>query len=283
MVVLNKKSDLQDVLISRKGESKNIQIGFVPTMGFLHSGHLSLIDKSTSENDITVCSIFINPLQFNEKLDFESYPKDFDKDILMLKEHKCNIVYIPTYEEIYPNSHQIREYDFKQLDKVMEGVHRKGHFQGVAEVVRILFEHVQPDRAYFGEKDFQQLLIIKDLVKQLDFSIEIVGCPIVREKNGLAMSSRNSLLSTDDREKASFIWQQLEFCVQEYANYTPTQLKDIVVSKFLKETSFELIYIEIVNRETLMSIQNWSDAREVCVFCAARIGGVRLIDNVRLF
>jgi pantoate--beta-alanine ligase len=282
MIILDKRDILQDTLVKLKYKN-NIKIGFVPTMGFLHQGHTSLVKKSISENNITVCSIFVNPLQFNEQKDFDSYPRDFQKDISMLEALKCDIVYIPDYKDIYPPTHKVREYDFQQLEQTMEGVHRKGHFQGVAEVVRILFEHVQPNTAYFGEKDFQQLLIVKALVKQLRIPVEIIGCPIIREQNGLAMSSRNSLLTVKAREKSGFIWQQLRFCTEQYQNYSPSQLQDIIKHNFSKQTDFELIYLEVVNRETLCPIQRWDEAAETGVFCAARIEGVRLIDNIKLY
>lgn len=282
MLIINKKSDLVDIL-SQYGEKNNLSVGFVPTMGFLHSGHGSLIEKSKSENDITVCDIFVNPLQFNDRSDFEKYPRNTEKDTAYLESIGCDILYLPDYEDVYPLGHQPLQYDFGNLEKVMEGAFRPGHFQGVAEVVRILFDIVKPTKAYFGEKDFQQLRIIQELVKQLNIPVQIVPCPIVREADGLAMSSRNARLQAEDRKKASFIFEQLSWCAMNYINFSPEQIKIHVKNAFLEQSEFSLEYVEIAALHDLMPVDKWENCKGAGVYIAAFLGGVRLIDNIVLF
>lgn len=282
MLIFSKKSDL--IYNISEFRQRNYQsVGFVPTMGFLHDGHGSLIKKSLQENGLTICDIFVNPLQFNEKSDFENYPVDIERDIRYLESIGCDILYLPEHEDIYPQGHVPRRYDFGHLETVMEGKHRPGHFQGVAEVVRILFEIVQPDKAYFGEKDFQQLKIIAALIKQLQMPIELISCPIVREPDGLAMSSRNARLTSDERKEASFIYKQLLFCKEHFHEYTPSELQGLIIENFRKHPLFVLEYIEFADRETLQEISDWHDATHAGAFIAARLGNVRLIDNMLLF
>jgi len=282
MLIISKKSDLIDAISAYREQNKQ-SVGFVPTMGFLHSGHGSLIEKSIRENGLTVCDIFVNPLQFNDKKDFEKYPVDIERDKNYLEQLGCDILYIPLHSELYPNGHQPMTYDFGELESFMEGRFRAGHFQGMAEVVRILFEIVKPDKAYFGEKDFQQLKIIQHLVKQFQMPIEIVPCEIIREDDGLAMSSRNARLSPQQRNQASFIFRQLTWCTQNYKNYSPPQLQKLITEKFEKNSCFKLEYVEFADRETLKSINSWNECSSAGVFIAAFLGDVRLIDNIILF
>ena len=206
MKIINTVAEYKDFLSATDKK----QTGFVPTMGALHRGHLSLVRKALSENDLTVVSIFVNPKQFNDKKDFEKYPRTLEKDLELLKNEKCDIVFVPKTDDIYNNYDGIK-IDFKGLDKIYEGKFRPGHFQGVVDIVYRLFEIVKPDNAYFGEKDFQQLAIIKLMVKQFNLPINIVSCEIVREKSGLAMSSRNERLTEEQREIASFIYKTMIF------------------------------------------------------------------------
>lgn len=282
MFVVSKKSELAEA-ISRFREEKMQYVGFVPTMGFLHKGHGSLIDQCKKENGLCVCDIFVNPLQFNENKDYVNYPTDIAKDREYLEKLGCQILYIPLKEDIYPSGHIPLKYDFGYLETVMEGKHRPGHFQGVAEVVRILFEIVKPDRAYFGEKDFQQLKIIENLVKQFDFQIEIVSCPIIREPDGLALSSRNVRLTEHERKIAPFIFQQLIWCKEHFIKFSPSDLKKHIQLQFSRHSEFSLEYIEFADRLDLKITKHWDDAKSVGAFIAVRLGNVRLIDNIILF
>jgi pantoate--beta-alanine ligase len=283
MLIISKKSELIDY-VSEYKEKNNQSVGFVPTMGFLHPGHGSLIQKSKSENGLTICDIFVNPLQFNEKSDFDNYPIDIEKDVKFLESIGCDVLYLPTHDQLYPKGHVPLKYDFEHLDTVMEATHRPGHFQGVAEVVRILFEIVKPNKAYFGEKDFQQLKVIEMLVKQFQIPVEIVPCPVIREDDGLAMSSRNARLTHEERVNASFIYTQMMFCIHHYNGFSPIELKKYIAQQFEAHPLFELEYFEFANRENLAPIQHsWNEAKSIGIFVAARLGQVRLIDNIILF
>jgi pantoate--beta-alanine ligase len=271
-------------------------IGFVPTMGALHQGHISLISKSKSECEITVSSIFVNPTQFNDLNDLVNYPRTPEKDYKLIEDAGCDIAFVPEIQEIYtPQELEYKklliedkswangkEINFGLLDKVMEGLHRPGHFNGVAQVVSKLFNIVQPNKAYFGQKDFQQLAIIKSLVKQLDLPIEIVSCPIIREPNGLAMSSRNERLTKEEREKAAIISKTL-FKVQQLKNEKSIgELKQIAESEIKKESAIHLEYFEIANMETLQALTSAEQAENAIACIALKLGAVRLIDNVVL-
>ena len=233
----------------KKQKEKKMSIGFVPTMGALHQGHISLIEKCREESDITVCSIFVNPVQFNNKEDFEKYPKTIDKDIDILKKAKCDVLFCPSVNEMYPDGEEIKTFDFDYLDKILEGKFRPGHFNGVAVVVEKFFNIIQPNHAYFGEKDFQQLVIIKEIVKKLNLSVKNISCPIVRETDGLAMSSRNVRLSINDRKKAPIIFQILTEAKRKAKNTSIPQLKEWV---FLEFEKYSLVpeYFEIADRDT---------------------------------
>ena len=265
----------------KKQKEKKMSIGFVPTMGALHQGHISLIEKCREESDITVCSIFVNPVQFNNKEDFEKYPKTIDKDIDILKKAKCDVLFCPSVNEMYPDGEEIKTFDFDYLDKILEGKFRPGHFNGVAVVVEKFFNIIQPNHAYFGEKDFQQLVIIKEIVKKLNLSVKNISCPIVRETDGLAMSSRNVRLSINDRKKAPIIFQILTEAKRKAKNTSIPQLKEWV---FLEFEKYSLVpeYFEIADRDTLKIINNWAETEKPIALVAVYLGKIRLIDNLFL-
>jgi len=270
-----KKLQKQIEVYKRKG----LKIGFVPTMGALHKGHLSLIAASKKECDISISSIFVNPTQFNEKEDYDKYPRTLESDKEMLENAGCDIVFIPTYQEMYPEIDS-REFNFGQLATVMEGAHRPGHFNGVAQIVSKLFDAVPADLAFFGQKDFQQYVIIKDLVRQLKYNIKIIACPIIREESGLAMSSRNERLSADDRKLASHISEILNWAKKNYRNFSVLELISEVENKFKQYKGLNLEYFEIVDDESLQAIQLWESKGKIVACAAVFCGNVRLIDNI---
>lgn len=276
MEILNSIADVKRVLSNHRNNKKSI--GFVPTMGALHQGHISLVEKAVKESDIAIVSIFINPTQFNDKSDLKNYPRTPDSDIKLLEKSGAHYTYIPSEIEIYPKP-DTRIFDFGQLDKVMEGEHRPGHFNGVAQVVSRLFDIVEPHRAYFGQKDFQQLAIIRQLVKMLDFKIEIVSCPIVREPDGLAMSSRNLLLETSIRRSAPLINKSLTEACNKTADFTVKELISWVVTNINKDTNLKVEYFSLADTITLQPILNWDDSESIIGCIAVRAGNVRLIDN----
>lgn len=273
-------SELKEYLNILRQEGKSI--GFVPTMGALHKGHISLIDRAKSENDIVVCSIFVNPIQFNDARDLEKYPRIIDADKKMLATAECDILFLPSVEEMYPKP-DTTVFDFGMLDKVMEGKFRPGHFNGVAIVVRHLLNIIEPDNAYFGQKDYQQLLIIKQLVKMLDVHTNIIACPIVREADGLAMSSRNVLLSAHERKIASLIPRTLFKIKEKCPHSTINELKEFVINESKADNLLQIEYFEIVNAENLMPVEHFNEAKEVIACIAVKVGGIRLIDNIILF
>ena len=262
--------------------SEDKSIGFVPTMGALHEGHLSLIREAKKENDYVVCSIFVNPAQFNDKTDLEKYPKEIESDIEKLKIGKCDLVFNPSAEEMYPEPDNT-VFDFGDLDKVMEGKFRPGHFNGVAIVVKKLFEIIEPARAYFGLKDYQQLVIIYQLTKDLNLPVEIVPCSTRREDNGLAMSSRNKLLSKAERKDASLIYQTLKSVKIQSGYTTISEIKEIVHLQFKKYGSMELEYFEIVDMYSLKPLRVWAESNNIIACIAVQVGKARLIDNLILF
>jgi len=275
MLLVKTKRELGQVL---KDAGK---IGFVPTMGALHQGHISLVERAVCENQTVVTSIFVNPTQFNDAHDLERYPQTLEADLALLEKAGCHLVFAPSVSEVYPEP-DTRKFDFGKLETVMEGKHRPGHFNGVAQVVSKLFEMVNPDKAYFGLKDFQQLAIIKDMVKQLQLNVEIVSCPIVREENGLAMSSRNELLTPEQRENAVGISKTL-FSAKELAEgKSVSELKRWAVETINKNPFLNVEYIEIVNSETLQATDNWDEEGTKIICAAVFCGKVRLIDNVVL-
>jgi len=253
--------------------------GFVPTMGALHDGHISLVRRAVSENKTVVVSIFVNPTQFNDTKDLEQYPRNLKADLELIEKTGCQIVFAPTAEEIYPEP-DTRKFNFGALETVMEGKHRPGHFNGVAQVVSKLFDIVQPDKAYFGLKDFQQLAIIKEMVLHFKLPVEIVPCPIVREKSGLAMSSRNELLTAEERKNAAVISKTLFEAKKLTEQKSVRELAEWISETINKNQYLTVEYVEIVDDRQLQPIKSWDDKGEkvccVAVFC----GKVRLIDNV---
>lgn len=278
MKIVSKIQDLKGYLAQER--LNNRRIGFVPTMGALHAGHLSLVKRCVDENDICVVSVFVNPTQFNDKKDLETYPRTLDKDCELLQSAGCDYVFAPSVEEMYPEP-DTRVFDFGKVMQVMEGARRPGHFNGVAQVVSKLFYIVEPDNAYFGEKDFQQIAVIRAMVKQLGLSVKINDCPILREADGLAMSSRNTRLTPELRQKAPLIARTLK----ESTNFAPAkgvqEVIDYVVNTINQEPDMEVEYFEIVDGNTLESIKDWKDTDYpvgcITVYC----GEVRLIDNIK--
>jgi len=268
---------LKTALAQERKENKTI--GFVPTMGALHPGHLELVRRCMAENDICVVSIFVNPTQFNDKNDLLNYPRNFNKDFQLLEKAGCYCVFAPSEEDIYPEP-DIRVFDFGELACVMEGQFRPGHFNGVAQVVSKLFEIVQPNRAYFGLKDFQQLAIVRDLVRQLKLNVEIVPVPIVREYDGLAMSSRNTRLNQSQRKEAANISRILKESNSLRKSYTVSELIIWVRDQINQSPELEVEYFNIVNGFTLKPINNWEDTEYPVGCIAVFAGDVRLIDNI---
>ena len=263
--------------IQRKAGKK---IGFVPTMGALHEGHASLVRRAVAENEIVVVSVFVNPTQFNDKNDLLKYPRTLEADCELLEKEGTAYVFAPSVEEIYPEP-DTRQFSYAPLDTVMEGKFRPGHFNGVCQVVSKLFMMVEPDVAYFGEKDFQQLAIIREMVKQMNFPLQIVGCPIVREADGLALSSRNARLSDEQRKQALKISQTL-FKSQEYAaSHSLAETQKFVEESIAAAEGLELEYFEIVDGMTLQKIASWEDTDYVVGCITVFCGEVRLIDNIK--
>ncbi len=262
---------------------KKLTLGFVPTMGALHDGHLSLIREAQNDNDVIVCSIFVNPIQFNNPDDLKNYPRVIDRDIKLLEIENCDILFNPPENEIYPEGKKEENFDFGDLDKVMEGAFRPGHFNGVATVVKRLFEIVEPTRAYFGLKDYQQLLIIHKMTKLLELPVEIIPCPIVREEDGLAMSSRNELLGEMERKQATLLYETLKSVKIKSGYEIIAEAKKFVEQQFKKNKYVKLEYFEIVDMYTLKPLRTWASSNNVIACIAAWIGNVRLIDNMIIF
>jgi pantoate--beta-alanine ligase len=261
-------------------KARGRSIGFVPTMGALHEGHLALMRQAKKENDLLVVSVFVNPIQFNNPEDLEKYPRHMEKDQKLLETVGCDVVFAPETREMYPEE-VIEKYDFGKLETVMEGAHRPGHFNGVAIVVKKLFDIVKPDRAYFGEKDFQQLAIIKKLVEMEKLEVEVVPCPIVREVDGLAMSSRNERLTPEERAIAPFIFETLQYAKSKKDTICTGPLKQMVINLFEANENFRLEYFEIADDKNLQPVTSWGSAPGILGFVALQLGNVRLIDNIR--
>ncbi len=280
MKLIVNKEELVKVVCELKSAGKTI--GFVPTMGALHEGHLSLVAESVKQNHITVASIFVNPTQFNNPDDLKHYPRTLDHDLEVLRQSGCDIVFAPEAGDIYSTEEVSRpfEFDFKGLDKVMEGKFRPNHFNGVVQIVSKLFELVRPDRAYFGEKDFQQLAIIRLMTESYAMPVEIVSCPIVRQKSGLAMSSRNMLLSEHQREVASHIYAVLKESLQFVPETPIYELKQCVIAAIEQKPELKVEYFEIVNGHTLQDVERWEDADYIVGCVTVYCGKIRLIDNI---
>jgi pantoate--beta-alanine ligase len=267
-------------LMQWRRENRLLSVGFVPTMGALHNGHISLIEKAKSENPLVVCSIFVNPTQFNNADDLKHYPRTPERDLDMLRAAGCDAVFMPDEAVMYPVSPQMR-LNFGNLEEVMEGAHRPGHFNGVGLVVSKLFHMVQPDRAYFGQKDLQQFLIIKRLVADLSFPVQLVCCPVVREPDGLAMSSRNVRLSAEARLQAPALYRALTEAQQRIIQGENPQPVCSEITQRLNETGiFSVEYLTLADTETLANVQSPQAGKEYALCIAAFLDGVRLIDNV---
>ncbi len=280
MLVIETKNKLKEVLSKL---DDNLSLGLVPTMGALHKGHASLIQKAVNENDRVVVSIFVNPTQFNNKEDLDKYPKTLESDIKLISSiSKDIIVFTPAVSEIYTDSVVPKIYDFEGLDKVMEGEFRDDHFNGVGTIVEELLTIIKPTKAYFGEKDFQQLRIIQKLTEIQHIPVEIIGCEIIREDHGLAMSSRNERLSKKIRQKAAFIYKTLQTAKNKFGMENALNVKDWVINEFQKNDEFELEYFDITDVETLTPINNIINNVKYRAFIAVYVEDVRLIDNIAL-
>lgn len=277
MKTIYKVSDLRKELstVDREG------IGFVPTMGALHAGHRSLVERARRECATVVVSVFVNPTQFNDKNDLRNYPRTPEADMALLEAAGADYVLMPSVEEIYPEPDE-RIFDFGQIDKVMEGATRPGHFNGVAQVVSRLFTIVEPAKAYFGEKDFQQIAVIKAMVKQLSLGVEIVECPIVRGDDGLALSSRNTLLDAEHRKAAPRIYAVISQCAERAAEMTPAELTQLVTREVESDGLLKVIYFQAVDALTMQQVGAWSDSDRIQGCIAVQAGDIRLIDNVRI-
>ncbi|MDR1201361.1 MAG: pantoate--beta-alanine ligase [Tannerellaceae bacterium] len=277
MKVISSICELRNCLSEERQNNKTI--GFVPTMGALHDGHISLVKRCVEENDICVTSIFVNPTQFNNKQDLATYPRTPENDCALLKTAGCDYVFAPTEKEMYPEP-DTRIFHLGPVAEVMEGVHRPGHFNGVAQIVSKLFDIIEPDKAYFGEKDFQQIAVIRVMVKELNLQTEIVSCPILREVNGLAMSSRNMRLTPEQHQKAPLIAHTLKESTTFVPEKNVQEVIDYVVNTINNEPVLQVEYFDIVDRNTLQSVKNWKETTDpvgcIAVFC----GEVRLIDNI---
>lgn len=279
MIVFHKIVDLQNELFKARKQGK--KIGLVPTMGALHEGHASLVKRSVEENDVTVVSVFVNPTQFNDKNDLKSYPRDLEADCRLLESCRADYVFAPEVEEMYPVP-DTRVFEFPPVSTVMEGAHRPGHFNGVCQVVSRLFYIVRPHRAYFGEKDWQQIAVVKAMVNYLGLAVAIVECPIVRDTDGLARSSRNALLTPGERAIAPRIYEALSQSVTYAKSHTVAETHDWVVSRINAVDGLDVEYFSIVDGDTLLDVSSW-DASSVVgcitVYCGSR--PVRLIDHIR--
>ena len=262
--------------------SKNFTIGFVPTMGALHNGHLSLVKESVDNNEITVASIFVNPTQFNKKEDLENYPRTLESDLTLLQSVSCDIAFIPSTEEIYSNTVSSNHFEFDGLEIQMEGKFREGHFNGVGTIVKKLFEIVTPTNAYFGEKDFQQLQIIKKMVQKNQLPVSVIECPTLREENGLAMSSRNQLLSEKEKKEGAVIYEILNEVKKLSNKKSIEKINSWVGVQFDKNPLFELEYFVIADEETLIPTSTISSNKNYRAFIAVHVGKVRLIDTIAL-
>ena len=281
MHIFKIKGDVSSFISDVKSSNKTV--GFVPTMGALHEGHISLVSNSISNNDVTIVSIFVNPTQFDNPDDLIKYPSTVESDLLALKKAGVDAVFLPTTSEIYGDNVIAEKYNFGNLDKVMEGEHRIGHFDGVATIVKILFDIVDPTNAYFGEKDFQQLQIIRSMVAQESLSVKIVPCAIVREKDGLAMSSRNVRLSDEHRKEAPFIFKTIQEASRLSTTKSVEEVQTYVIDSFTKNNFLELEYFEIRDENNLAKVADFQSGVNYRAFIAVFAKHIRLIDNIRLF
>ncbi len=282
MFIFQEKSALKEYL--SPFISANKSIGFVPTMGAIHEGHLSLMKNSIAENDLTVVSIFVNPNQFNNQEDLKKYPRTLEKDTnLIASLSEDIIIFAPSVEEIYGNNSTAQSFDYDGLESHMEGANRPGHFDGVGTILTILFELIRPTKSYFGEKDFQQLQIVKKLVKKHNIPVKIIGCPIFRHENGLAMSSRNERLSEKGKQEATFIYEVLQQAKSNFTKLSISELINWVSTKFEEKPHIHLEYFEIADEDTLATATTKEENKKYRGFIVAHIENVRLIDNIALY
>lgn len=278
MKVIRTVSELRSTV--EKARAKGRTIGLVPTMGALHAGHISLVDRARSENDVVVVSVFVNPTQFNNANDLATYPRTEEADCAKLEASGADIAFIPTVKEVYPEP-DTRQFDLGKVAEVMEGAMRPGHFNGVAQIVSKLFAYSQPTRAYFGEKDFQQIAVIRRMAEIEGFDLEIVACPIMREPDGLAMSSRNVRLTPHQREVAPNIARILRESLEYAASNSLTATKQWVVDRINAYEEMEVEYYEIVDASTMQPVSNWADTESAVGCVTVWLGDVRLIDNIK--
>ncbi|NGF57696.1 pantoate--beta-alanine ligase [Parapedobacter sp. SGR-10] len=279
MEIFNTKKELRAYLDTKRN---HLQIGLVPTMGALHEGHLSLIEEARKQADLVVCSIFVNPTQFNDPKDLEKYPRPIENDISLLESVGCDVLFLPSVEEIYPDPQEIWHIDLGHLDKIWEGLHRPGHFQGVTQVVYKLFQIVQPQIACFGQKDFQQIMVIQKMLEVKNLPVQLVICPIVREKNGLALSSRNVRLSTEGKKKASVLSTALRAVKKDFPNKPVHELTQIGSTKIESIEGIKLEYFAICETVSLEEATVISPDKNYVAIVVAWVEGVRLIDNMLL-
>ncbi|MDO5656494.1 MAG: pantoate--beta-alanine ligase [Flavobacteriaceae bacterium] len=279
MQIFTERRSLDLWVAQIKTERKSL--GFVPTMGALHAGHISLIQASRAQNDYTICSVFVNPTQFDNAEDLEKYPRNMQEDTKILKDAGCDAVFFPSVTDMYPEGAKSEKFNFRGIEKQMEGRYRKGHFDGVATIVSRFFEIILPDRAYFGQKDFQQLRIIQELVVQRGYPIEIVPMPIFREKSGLAMSSRNARLSEKYLKEASKIFKILNMIKDWRNQYSVTETIHLAEDQF-RNTDLKLEYLILADEKKLKPIQSWDEASDIRAFVAVFADNIRLIDNLKI-
>ena len=277
MRVVKTISELKSLISGYKQENKTV--GLVPTMGALHAGHKSLVDRARKENDIVVVSVFVNPTQFNNKQDLATYPRTEERDCALLEAAGCDVVFMPAVEEVYPEPDN-RQFDLGAVAEVMEGAHRPGHFNGVAQIVSKLFGFVEPDRAYFGEKDFQQIAVIRKMVQLEGFKLQIVACPIKREDDGLALSSRNVRLTAEQRQLAPNIYRVLKESCNFAKSHTVAETEKFVVDSLNALPQMEVEYYSIVDALTMQPVSDWADADSITGCIPVYCGEVRLIDNI---
>ncbi len=276
MLVFDKINELKEYLAIQK--EKGLKVGFVPTMGALHQGHISLIAISKKETDLTVCSIFVNPTQFNNQADLTHYPRTPEVDAALLEKAGCNVLYMPDVKDVYPETDK-RQFDFGYLDTILEAAHRPGHYNGVGQVVSILLEGIKPDKAYFGSKDYQQVMVVKDLVRQLKLNVEIIPCPILREADGLAMSSRNTRLNATERAIAATIPTMMQEALRLVKTKGIKDAKEYIATCVTKQPLMKLDYYEVCNAETLERLTEFDPSLKAVSLIAVFVGDVRLIDN----
>lgn len=278
MKIFNTRVRLSEYLKKEKANGK--KVGFVPTMGALHQGHISLIDLARKQSDLVVCSIFVNPTQFNDPKDLDRYPRPIDQDIQFLEKAACDVLFLPEVDEMYAAG-ETWHLELDGLDQVLEGLHRPGHYQGVTQIVKKLFDTVEPDFAFFGQKDYQQFLVIEKMVQKLGLSVQLIMCPIIRETDGLAMSSRNVHLNPEERKNALALYQTLNWINTHSELLSIQELKEQAQKKLLQSPGIVLEYLEICDGENLQPLQS-KDVAKIVALVAAKVGQTRLIDNMLL-